>query len=74
MRYSSVFALLFLSSTAASGQAPTADSIQLTVPPAIDAVAGVPTSLWFDNVILARDSTQYRFEMTCDIGLADARR
>lgn len=55
------------------GQTESAD-LQLTLPAEIHAVAGVPTSIYFDNIVLSEDSTQYRFDVSCDFGQTEARR
>jgi hypothetical protein len=49
-------------------------SLQLTVPPIWYGVAGVPISLYYDNVVLTEQPEQYRFEVRCYIGTAEARR
>jgi lysophospholipase L1-like esterase len=50
------------------------DSLQLTLPPAWYAVPGVPVSLYYDNVVLTQQPEKFRFEVSCDIGTAEARR
>ncbi|WP_442509271.1 SGNH/GDSL hydrolase family protein [Novipirellula sp. SH528] len=48
--------------------------LQLTLPPEIYAVTGVPTHIYFDNIVLTQSPTDYRFEVTCDVGkIADRR-
>lgn len=42
--------------------------LQLTLPPAVYAVPGVTTSLFFDNLILTQSPATYQFRVTCDIG------
>lgn len=49
-------------------------SLQLTLPPAWYGVAGVPVSLYYDNVVLTQTPEQNRFEVKCDIGTSEARR
>jgi lysophospholipase L1-like esterase len=48
--------------------------LQLTLPPAIYAVPGVPMSLYFDNIVLTEKPEEYRFEVKCDVGVSEARR
>ncbi|MFG0260813.1 MAG: SGNH/GDSL hydrolase family protein, partial [Novipirellula sp. JB048] len=63
-----VFAVLLLyGATPVWGdQAPT--ELQLTLPPEIYAVTGVPTSIYFDNIVLTPSPSDYRFEVRCDVG------
>ncbi|MEQ1852030.1 MAG: GDSL-type esterase/lipase family protein [Chthoniobacteraceae bacterium] len=49
-------------------------SLELTVPPRWYAVPGVPMSLYYDNIVLTETPGDYRFEINCDIGKAEARR
>lgn len=49
-------------------------SLQLTLPPVWYGVPGVPVSLYYDNVVLTEQSENFRFEGSCDIGAAEARR
>ncbi|MEY4938436.1 MAG: hypothetical protein RIQ93_171 [Verrucomicrobiota bacterium] len=49
-------------------------SLQLTLPPACYAVAGVPFSVYYDNVVLTETPENFRFEFTSDVGQAEARR
>ena len=51
-----------------------ATSLQLTLPPTIDAVVGVETSIYFDNVVLTQSPELYRFNVKCDIGAIEKRR
>ncbi|QDT05655.1 GDSL-like Lipase/Acylhydrolase [Rubripirellula lacrimiformis] len=48
--------------------------LQLTLPPQVYAVAGLPTSIYFDNVVLTQSPQDYRFEVTCDVGSTEDRR
>ena len=48
--------------------------LQLTLPPAIFAVPGVETNIYFDNVVLTEKPESYRFHVTCDIGKAEEKR
>lgn len=50
-----------------------ATALQLTLPPAFHAVPGVPLSVYFDNIVLTETPDQYRFEVACPIGAAEAR-
>lgn len=49
-------------------------SLQLTLPPAWHGVPGVPISLYYDNVVLTEQPEQYQFQVTCNIGTAEAKR
>lgn len=51
-----------------------AGPLQLTLPPTIYAVAGVPMSLYYDNIVLTETPEKYRFEVKCAIGTNEARR
>ncbi|MCO8123957.1 SGNH/GDSL hydrolase family protein [Stieleria sp. TO1_6] len=42
--------------------------LQLTLPPQIFAVTGVPISVYFDNIVLTQSPQNYRFKVTCDVG------
>lgn len=50
------------------------DALQLTLPPAVYAVPGVETSIYFDNIIVAQNSDVYQFRVTCDVGQSEDRR
>ena len=47
---------------------------QLTLPPAVFAVTGVPMNLYFDNVVLTQSPSDCRFVVTCDVGRATEQR
>ena len=49
-------------------------SLRLTLPPAFYAVAGIETSLYYDNVVLTETPEAYRFTVTCDLGTSEERR
>lgn len=49
-------------------------AVRLTLPPLVYAVPGVETSLYFSNVILARDPAAYRFRVQCRVGKAEGDR
>lgn len=49
-------------------------SLQLTLPSVWYGVPGVPVSLYYDNVVLTEQPEQYRFEIRCKIGTAEAKR
>ena len=49
-------------------------ALELTLPPRWYAVAGVPMSLYFDNIVLTENPESYQFEVKCDIGRIEARR
>lgn len=42
--------------------------LHLTLPPAIYAVPGLETNIYFDNIILSQTSDQFQFKVTCDLG------
>ncbi len=48
-------------------------ALELTLPPAVYAVPGVRTQVFFDNVVLTRDPEVYRFRVRCDIGRTEPR-
>jgi len=48
--------------------------LRLTLPPAFYAVAGIETSLYYDNVVLTETPEAYRFTVTCDLGTSEERR
>ena len=48
--------------------------LQLTLPPAVYAVPGVESSIFFDNIILSEVPENYQFRFTCDIGQSEDRR
>jgi N-acyl-D-amino-acid deacylase len=50
------------------------EPLRLTLPPLWHGVSGVPLSLYYDNVVLTEKPQDYRFEVVCDIGAAEARR
>src|SRR5215207_2990715 len=51
-----------------------ATPLQLTLPPTLYAVPGVPMSVYFDNIVLTETPENYRFEVKCDVGASEARR
>ena len=48
--------------------------LRLTLPPEFYAVPGVETSIYYDNVVLTETPGEYRFEVTCNVGRAEAKR
>jgi lysophospholipase L1-like esterase len=64
--------LLFFACTCLTAQG--ASSLQLTLPPALYAVPGVPMSVYFDNIVLTEKPEECRFEVKCDVGTTEARR
>jgi hypothetical protein len=40
--------------------------LQLTLPPTIYAVAGVPMNIYFDSIVLTQSPNKYRFAVACD--------
>jgi lysophospholipase L1-like esterase len=73
MNFVPLLRVLFLGLLAASLRAESA-SLQLTLPPTWYGVPGVPVSVYYDNVVLTEQPEAYRFEVKCDIGIAEARR
>jgi lysophospholipase L1-like esterase len=65
---------LSLALTALRTPAGASDPLQLTLPPVLYAVPGVPVSLYFDNVVLTEHPELYRFEVKCDTGRSEAGR
>ena len=49
-------------------------SLQLTLPPVLYAVQGVPMSVYFDNIILAESPEDYQFQVKCDLGTSEKNR
>jgi hypothetical protein len=37
------------------------EDLQTTLPPIIYAVAGIKTNIYFDNIVLVKDTTAYQF-------------
>lgn len=56
------------------GLSATEPDLQLTLPPAADAVAGAEMGIYFDNVVLSPSSGDFRFEVDCALGQTEARR
>jgi len=50
------------------GQERASAGLQLTLPPAVHAVAGEPLTIFYDNVVLTEAPERYRFETVCPIG------
>ncbi|MDD2710871.1 MAG: acetylxylan esterase [Verrucomicrobiae bacterium] len=48
-------------------------SLDLTLPPLWHGIPGLKTSLYYDNIILAENSSAYRFTVNCDIGQSEKR-
>lgn len=48
--------------------------LRLTLPPLCYAVVGVPTSIYYDNIILAEKPDGYRFAVRCELGTTEDRR
>jgi len=48
--------------------------VQLTLPPVVYAVPGVPVSIYHDNVVLTESPEKLRFEFSCAVGSNEARR
>ncbi|HYF35886.1 MAG TPA: amidohydrolase family protein, partial [Prosthecobacter sp.] len=67
-------ALALLTSWLLLAPAFAADALRLTLPPLWHGVAGVPLSLYFDNVVLTQEPGKLSFEIACDIGQTEARR
>lgn len=49
------------------------DEIALTLPSEFYGVVGEPTAVYFDNVVLARDSGQLQFKAECEVGTVEAK-
>lgn len=65
---------LSLLTALAFAQAQAAGPLQLTLPPTLYAVPGVPMSVYYDNIVLTEHPEGYRFEVKCDVGASEARR
>lgn len=73
MRRVLILTLLLVCSGVVRGQEKKSEALQLTLPPAIYAVAGVPTSVYFDNIVLTENVTGLRFDVSCDVGVITKR-
>ena len=51
-----------------------AESLKLTLPPTWYGTPGVPTGLYFDNIVLTEHPESYRFSVKCDLGTVEERR
>lgn len=49
-------------------------ALRLTLPPDVYAVAGVPLSIYYDNIVLTEKPETFPFEVKCDVGTSEARR
>lgn len=65
--------LLFVPAIGAAKDS-TEEELRFTLPREFYAVAGIPMSIYFDNVVLTQTPEKYRFEVACEIGQVDARR
>lgn len=70
--YALLSSLLCLLSVSADEIATDGDP-QLTLPPALAAVPGVTSGLFFDNLVLSQASEKFQFRVTCDIGETQSR-
>jgi len=50
------------------------EDLQTTLPPIIYAVTGIKTNIYFDNIVLVKDTTAYQFKFMCDLGTTHAKR
>lgn len=50
-----------------------AEDLQLTLPPVVHAVSGVPLSIYDDNIVLTQTPEAYRFEYRCAVGKKEPR-
>lgn len=66
-RWLAVLATVLAVRPAAAQEAPSA-GLELTLPPAIHAVAGEPLAIYYDNAVLTEMPERYRFETACPIG------
>lgn len=69
--FSLALALAFVRPSAA---AVAVESLQLTLPPVVYAVPGVPLSIYLDNIVLTEHPEEFRFEVQCDAGSVEATR
>ena len=62
--------LMLCQSLAARG----GEDLQLTLPPIIYAVPGVEMNIYFDNIVLVKETDAYQFHVTCDVGKTESKR
>ncbi|MDP6554333.1 MAG: hypothetical protein QGG71_06680 [Pirellulaceae bacterium] len=60
--------------TTSVAAAPAASSLRLTLPNEFVAIEGIETGIYFDNIVLTDNPSDYRFEVECKIGIVEARR
>lgn len=69
------FAITLAAWTSIPAAEPTADNpLRLRLPPVAYAVTGAEIGVYFDNIVLTETPEKYRFEVTSDIGHAEAHR
>ncbi len=68
-----VFAAVFLAPLTFAATA-MAGELQLTLPPVVYAVPGVPVSIYYDNVVLTQTPQAYQFDVICSLGKNEIRR
>ncbi|HIA63962.1 MAG TPA: hypothetical protein EYM79_00255 [Planctomycetes bacterium] len=77
-RYQSLLSLLLMTfivgQTVPLKTAHAGEDLQTTLPPIIYAVAGIKTNIYFDNIVLVKDTTAYQFKFTCDLGTTHTKR
>ncbi|NOY81324.1 MAG: SGNH/GDSL hydrolase family protein [Kiritimatiellaeota bacterium] len=66
---------LALAAGSASGAQPgkRPAALELTLPPAVYAVSGIRTQVFFDNVVLTPNPEAHRFQVRCNIGNSEPR-
>jgi lysophospholipase L1-like esterase len=67
-------ALAALGTASLGASAKRASPLRLTLPPVCYAVAGLPMSIYYDNIVLTEKPDDYRFAVRCDLGAAEDRR
>jgi hypothetical protein len=73
-----IVALAMLVTSIATSQviadAPATKTLRLTLPSRFEAVEGIETGIYFDNIVLTETPEAYQFKVDCDVGKVESRR